>query len=90
MYFNAQDTNQFKQIFYQNQDAIGNFPGCARVQLLRDNTDVNSYTTLSHWKNVSDLEAYRQSELFKGVWSQVKPLFSARPHAFSLVEDLPS
>ena len=35
-----------------------------------------------------DLEAYRQSDLFKGAWSQVKPWFRTKPQAFSLVREM--
>jgi len=30
------------------------------------------------------LEAYRQSELFKNVWSKTKPLFNDKPQAWSV------
>jgi hypothetical protein len=30
------------------------------------------------------LETYRHSELFKEVWSKTKPLFNAKPEAWSV------
>ena len=54
------------------------------LQLMKDPADPLCLTTLSHWNQAADLERYRTSELFEGVWRQVKPLFGARTQAFSL------
>ena len=46
--------------------------------------------TLSYWDSERDLEAYRNSELFKDVWGRVKVLFGAPTQALSLnkIEEL--
>jgi quinol monooxygenase YgiN len=84
MHFSETGVPEFLQIFSESQTAIRNFPGCTRLELLKDAKDPGCYTTLSHWVDDQSLENYRQSELFGGVWKRVKPLFSGRTEAFSL------
>jgi hypothetical protein len=36
------------------------------------------------WDDPKYLEAYRQSELFEGVWAKTKVLFDAKPEAWSV------
>ena len=74
----------FLEIFERHKTAIRKVKGCTHLELLKDANYPNVYTTLSHWKKASDLEAYRKAELFQEVWGKVKPLFSARAQAFSL------
>ncbi|MBL7876502.1 MAG: antibiotic biosynthesis monooxygenase [Cyclobacteriaceae bacterium] len=84
MHFTEAGVQEFLEIFNQHKEAIRNFPGCLHLQLLKDVEDVNTYTTLSHWQDETDLEKYRKSELFGSVWGRVKTLFSERTQAFSL------
>jgi heme oxygenase (mycobilin-producing) len=86
MHFREEEVETFLGIFNSNKLAIRNFPGCTHLELLKDKVAPNTYTTLSHWNDAEDLEAYRKSELFEGVWAVVKKLFSARPEAFTLVK----
>jgi len=67
---------------------IRQFPGVHRLELHRDADQPNVFYTYSKWNGERDLEAYRQSELFKGAWSQAKSWFSEKPQAFSLREEL--
>ena len=84
MHFTEAGVEEFLQIFDANKIAIRNFPGCTHLQLLKDSEDPTCFTTLSHWQTEQDLENYRKSELFGGVWGRVKTLFSERTQAFSL------
>lgn len=84
MHFTDAGVDEFLQIFNENKMAIRNFPGCTHLQLLKDYTDPNTYTTLSYWESEQSLENYRKSELFGSVWGRVKTLFSERSQAFSL------
>jgi heme oxygenase (mycobilin-producing) len=84
MHFTEAGVEEFLQIFNNNKERIRNFPGCTHLQLLKDHQDPNCYTTLSHWQSAEDLQQYRKSELFAGVWGRVKSLFSERTQAFSL------
>ena len=84
MHFTEAGVEEFLQIFNAHKEAIRHFPGCTHLQLLKDTSDPNTYTTLSHWNAPADLENYRKSELFGSVWGRVKTLFSERTQAFSL------
>jgi len=42
------------------------------------------FFTYSKWEKESDLETYRNSELFKGVWATTKPMFEAKANAWSV------
>ena len=84
MHFTEDGVAEFLQIFEENKMAIRNFPGCTHLELLKDVSNAKVYTTLSHWKDETSLEAYRNSPLFVSVWSRVKKLFAERTTAFSL------
>ena len=84
MHFTEAGVEEFLEIFNANKIAIRNFPGCTRLELLKDAEDTFTYTTLSHWQDEKSLEAYRKSELFSSVWGRVKTLFAERTQAFSL------
>ena len=76
---------EFKNLFYESQKLIRSFDGCTKVELMKDIHNDSVFFTLSFWKSEEDLEAYRQSYLFKSIWSKVKPLFSEKAGAWSLL-----
>ena len=84
MHFKEDCSERFLEIFGDHSVAIRNVKGCTHLELLKDVNHPFTYTTLSHWEDAGDLENYRNSELFETVWTQVKPLFSSSPQAFSL------
>jgi quinol monooxygenase YgiN len=84
MHFKQEGVDTFLKIFQKNRTAIRNVRGCTHLELLKDLNHPSVFTTLSHWDDARDLESYRNSELFKEVWGQVKVLFSSTPQAFSL------
>jgi len=84
MHFTEAGVGEFLDIFQKNMHLIRNFPGCSHLQLLIDDDDPLTYTTLSYWKDAESLEAYRKSLLFGSVWGSVKTLFSERSQAFSV------
>ena len=84
MHFTEAGVEEFLQIFDKHKAAIRNFPGCSHLQLLKDADDATTYTTLSYWNDLQNLEKYRKSELFGQVWGRVKTLFAERSQAFSL------
>ena len=75
---------EFLANFEANKAAIRSQPGCQRLELLRDYELENVYLTYSYWEHPDDLENYRQSELFKGIWARTKPLFADKPIAWSV------
>jgi len=85
MTFKPESVQGFKEIFYDSQKLIRAFEGCNRVDLMRDLNNECVFFTLSFWDSEEDLNAYRQSYLFKNTWSKVKPLFSEKAEAWSLI-----
>lgn len=84
MSFSENSINDFLNTFEHNKTKIKNFKGCKLLELYRDRKDPNVFFTYSYWDSENDLEQYRQSELFKTVWSQTKLLFNAKPEAWSV------
>jgi quinol monooxygenase YgiN len=73
----------FRKTFQENYSNISTFPGCSQLELVFDEKQPNIHFTISTWNSLKDLENYRQSEIFKGIWSTVKPWFDAKPEAWS-------
>jgi quinol monooxygenase YgiN len=86
MTFNAADVEKFLEIFKSTEEFIRSFNGCHSVNLLMDAGNENVYFTLSTWRSEGDLNTYRSSALFKETWAKVKPLFSERAEAWSLID----
>ena len=84
MSFEPSKVDAFLAHFEINKTAIRHFKGCQLLELYRDKTDTNVFFTYSYWNTETDLEAYRQSDVFKTVWSETKPMFNAKPEAWSV------
>lgn len=84
MSFEPQSIKTFLNIFESSKTKIRGFEGCEFLELYRDKTNPNVFFTYSYWNDESDLERYRNSELFKSVWAQTKALFNAKPEAWSV------
>ena len=89
MSFEPSKIEEFLVHFRTNKIDIRNFDGCQLLELYRDKNQTNVFFTYSYWDSEKDLDHYRQSDLFKTVWSQTKPLFNDKPEAWS-VEKLES
>lgn len=84
MNFKAEHIGDFKQVFDGSKHLIRGFEGCMHLELWQDANDAQTFFTYSFWNTESDLEHYRNSELFKSVWSKTKVLFSERPQAWTV------
>ena len=82
--FRENEIPSFLDSFDRVKKDIRTFPGCTHLELYRDITETDTFFTYSHWNSPSDLENYRNSLLFKGIWAQTKVKFSARPEAWSV------
>jgi (4S)-4-hydroxy-5-phosphonooxypentane-2,3-dione isomerase len=82
--FEASKLPQFLQVFEASKQAIRAFEGCVSMELLRDTSQENVLFTVSQWRSLHDLEAYRNSKLFKQTWAKTKVLFSDKAQAWSL------
>lgn len=84
MSFEPTKIDEFLANFESNKTKIRNFDGCQFLELYRDQNNTSIFFTYSYWNSVADLNNYRNSELFKTVWSKTKPLFNAKPEAWSV------
>jgi (4S)-4-hydroxy-5-phosphonooxypentane-2,3-dione isomerase len=85
MNFQPEKIAQFREIFAANKNSIAAFEGCQSVTLQQDVNTPSIFFTISKWRSVEDLENYRNSELFKGVWAKTKVLFQDKPEAWTTV-----
>lgn len=84
MTFKPEETSRFLELFDEIKEKIRNVEGCEYLELMEDYDDPNSYSTYSKWQDAKALAAYRNSDLFDGVWAQTKTMFAKKTIAFSL------
>ncbi len=73
----------FMEYFSSHAIHMQEVQGCASLQLVHSIDDENIFFTISEWHRAEDLQSYRHSDLFKKIWSAVKPLFCAPAQAWS-------
>lgn len=83
MTFKEEHVDDFKVLFEERKERIRHFEGCTYLELWNDKKQPNIFYTYSIWKDESNLEHYRVSDLFQDTWSTVKMWFSEKPEAFS-------
>ena len=81
---NPQNTDSFLANFEANKISIRAFEGCNFLELYRDQNNTDLFFTYSHWKSEKDLDNYRNSELFNGIWAKTKKMFNGKPEAWSV------
>jgi heme-degrading monooxygenase HmoA len=74
----------FLSNFNEKKEAIRNTNGCQLLELYRDKTNPTIFFTYSYWDTEQDLENYRNSDLFKGIWAKIKTVFNQKPEAWSV------
>ncbi|NLN24328.1 MAG: antibiotic biosynthesis monooxygenase [Bacteroidetes bacterium] len=84
MEFQKNEIPAFLENFEKVKHKIRAFPGCLFLELYQDKEDKSVFFTYSKWNATADLENYRQSELFKSVWSFTKPKFKNKAQAWSV------
>jgi len=84
MEFEKEQIATFLNNFELVKEQIRNFPGCLFLELWQDKADDTIFFTHSKWSSETDLENYRHSELFKGVWATTKPMFRSKAQAWSV------
>jgi quinol monooxygenase YgiN len=84
MSFKPENCEAFKIIFETNWKKIKGFEGCSHVELLQDINNPEIFFTYSIWESETSLNNYRNSDLFKNVWSATKQLFNQKPEAWSV------
>lgn len=78
--------DDFLTIFDVSGPKIRAMDGCQHVDLVQDKYRPYVFFTISKWDNEESLEAYRNSELFRGTWKHIKLLFSLPAHAWSTID----
>jgi quinol monooxygenase YgiN len=81
--FRSEETDNFLAIFDQVSDKIKACKGCLKLELLREKEEGNIFFTHSIWEDESDLEAYRNSDLFDSTWEKTKAMFSDKAEAWT-------
>lgn len=84
MSFQPEKIDEFLANFNDKKEFIRKTKGCNLLELYRDKTNPNIFFTYSYWETEQDLENYRNSDLFKGVWAKTKTLFNDKPLAWSV------
>lgn len=84
MSFEPSKIDEFLSNFEANKHKIRAFEGCCFLELYRDKHNSNIFFTYSYWNSEDHLNTYRHSDLFKSVWAKTKPLFNAKPEAWSV------
>ena len=74
----------FLENFETMKEKIRAAHGNQLLELYQDKNDKGVFFTYSYWDSEQDLENYRQSELFYGVWTFTKKLFNAQPEAWTV------
>tara|TARA_B110000438_G_C15203685_1_gene389827 strand:- start:47 stop:343 length:297 start_codon:yes stop_codon:yes gene_type:complete len=81
--FKEEHIEEFQAIFEESKQKIISQKGCRKVEMLQDVSAKNIFFTYSWWESEEDLNNYRNSVLFAGVWAQTKILFNDKPMAWS-------
>lgn len=86
MHFAEKGVKVFKELFKKHRVAMASVDGCVSLELYSEANQPTSFATISKWKSEEHLEAYRKSALFSAIWTKIKPHFSEKAEAFSLVD----
>ena len=84
MSFHQEHIETFKVIFEEKKKFIRSSEGCKLLELYQDKNNKELFFTYSYWETEQDLENYRNSELFKNVWTKTKALFNDKAEAWSV------
>jgi len=86
MSFDISKIELFLKNFHKNKHQIRNFKGCKLLELNQDINNPSIFFTYSYWESEKDLDAYRNSNLFKEVWNNTKIYFNEKPQAWSVTK----
>lgn len=82
--FHKENIPAFLENFELMKEKIRNAPGNRFLELYQDKNNKCIFFTYSYWETEQDLENYRNSELFDGIWNFTKKLFNDKPEAWSV------
>ena len=84
MEFAPEHITDFLHSFEEVKEKIRAFEGCLFLELYQDKKKPEVFFTYSHWTDEEALETYRNSALFKEVWSRTRLLFQRKAEAWSV------
>jgi heme-degrading monooxygenase HmoA len=84
MSFHSKHIVAFQEMFEEKKHLIRNADGNQLLELYQDKNNPEIFFTYSYWENESDLENYKNSELFIKTWKQTKTYFNDKPQAWSV------
>jgi len=84
MTFQPEKAEAFLKLFNRSKNEIRNFEGCLSLELFQDVSSKSVFITYSRWQSEEALQQYRESDLFKETWAQVKPLFIEKAEAWTV------
>lgn len=82
--FHEENIPAFLENFELMKEKIRNAPGNRFLELYQDKNNKCVFFTYSYWETEEDLENYRKSALFDGIWTFTKKLFNDKPEAWSV------
>ena len=84
MSFYPEHIETFLTNFEKKKEFIRKSKGCNLLELYREQHNSSVFFTYSYWDSEKDLNNYRNSQLFKEIWSNTKILFNLKPEAWSV------
>lgn len=84
--FQEDKITDFLAFFDTIKYKVANYENCHGMKLLQDIHHPSIIFTYSLWESETDLNNYRNSELFGNVWTTIKPWFSTKAEAWSIHE----
>lgn len=84
MTFRPEELADFLKDFESIKGKIRNRKGCQHLELWQDVQQPHIVFTYSFWESEDDLNAYRHSDLFAGVWKRTKARFLEKAAAWSV------
>lgn len=82
--FQEDKIDSFLAFFDTINNRVSGFENCYGMRLMQDIKNPHIVFTYSNWKDEAALNHYRDSDVFQGVWSTIKPWFGAKAEAWSV------
>ncbi|WP_236978647.1 antibiotic biosynthesis monooxygenase [Membranihabitans maritimus] len=86
LYFHGEYSSTFVDKFEEYKPKLLEHEGCLGVKLYNECNAVGDFVTISTWSNQKYLDIYRESQLFRTMWSSIKPYFRKEAKAISTIE----
>lgn len=82
--FQPDKIDNFIRFFDTINTRVSTFENCYGMRLMQEKDKPYVVFTYSLWESEDALNKYRDSELFQGVWSTIKPWFGEKAEAWTV------